>query len=41
VSATSFKGQFRGAPITRTGKRGMLRNPALAASSARRGGESI
>jgi epoxyqueuosine reductase len=36
----SFKGQFRGTPITRAGKQGMLRNLALAATSARSGGES-
>jgi len=28
-----FKGQFRGTPITRTGKQGMLRNLALAAAN--------
>jgi epoxyqueuosine reductase len=40
ATAQSFKGRFRGTPITRTGKQGMLRNLALAARSARRGGES-
>jgi len=32
ATAQSFKGQFRGTPITRTGKQGMLRNLALAAA---------
>gem|GEM_PF-6153764 len=41
VNEVSFKSQFRGTPITRPGKQGMLRNLALAASSARSGGESI
>jgi len=41
ATEASFKSQFRVPPITCAGKRGMLRNLALTASSARSGGESI